>query len=378
MNFEHTHERRMLAESISRYVADRYGDITRRLVPRAAQGFEPTHWCALAELGAVGALFPAKQGGYGGSAFDVMAVFEQVGRGLVTEPFLASLLAGQALAHAGDATHADLLAGIAEGALLASLAHCEPGGQWDPAQVECRAERRGAHWVLDGCKVGVPWGDAAQVLLVSARTAGQAGALAGISLFALPAATAGVVVRGHPDLDGGRSADIALNGVTLPAEALVGAEGEACAALSASLAFGLLAISAEALGAMEVVMASTLDYLKARKQFGAPIGGFQAVQHRMVDLMLQVEQSRSATLNGAVYMDAAPALRDRYAAAAKFTAGSAALQLAQECIQLHGGIGMTWELPLSHYAKRLALLNFQLGDEDHHLGRYVDTALTGT
>jgi len=184
-----------------------------------------------------------------------------------------------------------------------------------------------------------------------------------------------VGVRGHPDLDGGRSADIALNGVTLPAEALIGAEGQASAALSASLACGLLAISAEALGAMEVVMASTLDYLKARKQFGAAIGSFQAVQHRMVDLMLQVEQSRSATLNCAVHVDAAPALRDRYAAAAKFTAGSAALQLAQECIQLHGGIGMTWELPLSHYAKRLALLNFQLGDEDHHLGRYVGAAL---
>lgn len=374
MNFEHTHERRLLADSISRYVAERYGDVTRRMVPQAAKAFEPIHWHALAELGALGVLFSPDHGGFGGSAFDLMAVFEQVGRGLVTEPFLANLMAGRALAQAGGDRHAELLAGIVEGRAVASLAHCEPGGQWHPAQVSCSARRDGEHWVLDGHKAGVPWGADAGTLVISARTSGAWDDEAGISLFVLPAATAGLTLRGHPDLDGGRSADLALYGVRLPSDALVGTEGQALEALKAGIGCGILGLCSEALGVMDVMMASTLDYLKARKQFGAPIGSFQAVQHRMVDLMLHVEQARSATINCAMHMDGARELRDRYVAAAKFTVGTAALELAQECIQLHGGIGMTWELPLSHYAKRLGLLNFQLGDEDFHLAQYANLA----
>jgi len=370
MNFEHTHERRLLAQSISRYVGDRYGDIARRMVPRAARGFDPVHWTVMGELGAVGALFSPDHGGFGGSAFDLMAVFEQVGRGLVTEPFLAGLLAGRALAHAGDARHGELLGRIVDGA-LASLAHCEPGGQWHPSQVRCTARRDGGHWVLDGDKAAVPWGAEAGVLLVSARTSGHWDDASGVSLFVVDAGTAGIQLRGHPDVDGGRSADMALRGARVPGHALVGAPGEAAEMLKAAVGGGILALCAEALGIMDVMMDSTLEYLKARQQFGAPIGSFQAVQHRMVDLMLQVDQARSATLNCATHLDAAPDLRDRHVAAAKYTVGTAAMTLAQECIQLHGGIGMTWELPLSHYAKRLGLLNFQLGDEDFHLGQYV-------
>jgi alkylation response protein AidB-like acyl-CoA dehydrogenase len=371
MNFEHTHERRLLAESMSRYVAERYGEPAQRLVPRAASGFDPVHWQALAEIGAVGALFGPDDGGLGGSAFDLVAVFEAIGRGLVCEPFLASLMAGRALSHAGDEMHAPLRAGIAEGAVLASLAHCERGGQWDPLQVECRARREADGWVLDGLKVGVPWGGEAQVLLVSARTAGAPGDRSGLSLFAVPVPTAGLMLRGHPDFDGGRSADAALCSVALPGRALVGREGEAAAALEAGIGCGILAVCAEAVGAMDVMLASTLDYLKMRSQFGVPIGSFQAVQHRMVDLMLQLEQARSATVNAAVHLETAGRLRERQLSAAKFTVGTAAQAFAEECIQLHGGIGMTWELSLAHHAKRLGLLNLQLGDEDFHLARYA-------
>jgi len=372
MNFEHTHERRLLAQSILRYVDERYGDIARRTVPLAGQGFEQTHWHALAELGALAALFSPDHGGFGGNAFDLMAVFEQVGRGLVAEPLLASLMAGHALVHSGDDRHAELLAGIVEGATLASLAHCEPGGQWHPAEVSCNARQHGDHWILNGCKAGVPWGAEAEVLMVSARTSGNWNDESGISLFALPVGTQGVKLRGHPDFDGGRSADLDLCYVQLPMHALVGPQGMAVEALRAAIGRGILAVCSEAVGLMEVMMASTLDYLKARKQFGAPIGSFQAVQHRMVDLMLHVEQARSATINCALHLDAAGPVRDRYVAAAKFTVSTAALKLAQECIQLHGGIGMTWELPMSHYAKRLGLLTYQLGDEDFHLARYAE------
>ncbi|MDA7416032.1 acyl-CoA dehydrogenase [Xenophilus arseniciresistens] len=376
MNFEHTHERRLLADSISRYAADRYGELTRRLVPQPRQHFDPRHWSALAELGALGALFTPEQGGFGGDAFDLMVVFEAIGRGLITEPFLASLMAGRTLAHVADPGHATLLAGIVEGTTLASLAHCESGGQWHPAHAGCTAHRQGDHWVLEGDKVGVPWGAEADILLISARTSGNFDDEDGLSLFAVPATSPGLTRWGHPDFDGGRSADMSLRGLTLPPQALVGAVGRAAGALKAGIACGIQAVCAEALGLMDVMMADTLEYLQTRKQFGAPIGSFQAVQHRMVDLMLQVEQARSATLNCARHMQADASTRDRCVAAAKFTISTAALKMAQECIQLHGGIGMTWELPLAHYAKRLGLLSFQLGDEDFHLARYASAYAT--
>lgn len=371
MNFEHTHERRMLADSISRYVTDRYGEVPARLVPQAAESFDPTHWSALAELGAVGALFDPTHGGYGGGPFDVMAVFEEMGRGLVSEPMLASLLAGRVLAHCASEATAPLLNGIMDGSVLASLAHCEPGGQWEPSDVQSRARRSGENWVLDGKKVGVHYGHQAQWLVVSARTSDATDSNAGISLFLMSANAPGLVVRDYPNLDGGRSAEVLLGGVTLGADALLGPLDGGTAALKDSIGHGILALCAEALGAMDYVMASTLDYLKTRKQFGEPIGSFQAIQHRMVDLMLHVDQSRSATINCAIHLDASDAIRDKYLAAAKFTVGTAATLVAQDCIQLHGGIGMTWELPVSHYAKRLALLNFQLGDEDHHLQQFA-------
>ncbi len=372
MHFEQTHERRMLADSISRYVADRCGDVPSRRLPQSAGSFDTTHWHALAEIGAVGALFDPAQGGYGGHAFDLMAVFEALGRGLVSEPMLASLLAGQVLADCANGAAQPLLEGIMDGTVLASLAHCEPGGQWEATDVQARAHLSGGHWVLDGHKVGVPYGHQAQWLVVSARTADATEGKSGISLFLVPAGAPGLDVRDYPNLDGGRSADVRLNGVD--ASALVGPLDGGEAVLKRSLGRGVFALCAEALGAMEYTMASTLDYLKTRKQFGASIGSFQAIQHRMVDLMLHVDQARSATINAAMHLDASEALRDKALAAAKFTVGTAATLVAQDSIQLHGGIGMTWELPVSHYAKRLALLNFQLGDEDHHLQRFVALA----
>jgi len=199
---------------------------------------------------------------------------------------------------------------------------------------------------------------------------------AGIGLFVVPADAPGVSLRDYRKIDGGRAAEVRFERVALPADAALGApdahDGEAGAALlERVLGYGLLALSAEALGAMDIAKEYTLDYLRTRKQFGMPIGSFQALQHRMADLLLEVEQARSAVINAAAQLDAPRAVRERALAAAKYTIGRIGTLVAEESIQLHGGIGMTWELPLSHYAKRLVMIDHQLGDEDHQLARYI-------
>jgi len=207
--------------------------------------------------------------------------------------------------------------------------------------------------------------------VVSARTSGEVADPQGISLFLVPADTPGVQVRAYPTIDGSRAAEVVLEQVRLPATALLGSEGEGLASLEHSVGRAILALCAEALGAMDVARKATIDYLQTRKQFGKPIGSFQALQHRMADLLLEIEQARSAVINAAAALDADRLTRERALSAAKFTIGRVGALVAEECIQLHGGIGMTWELPLPHYAKRLVMIDHQLGDEDYHLARFI-------
>lgn len=239
-----------------------------------------------------------------------------------------------------------------------------------------RAERSGDGWVLTGAKGVVDQAAQAAFFVVSARVSGNDDDAAGIGLFVVPADAPGVSLRDYKKIDGGRAAEVRFERVALPADAALGApdalDGEAGAELlERVLGYGLLALSAEALGAMDVAKEHTLDYLRTRKQFGLPIGSFQALQHRMADLLLEVEQARSAVINAAAQLDAPRAVRERALAAAKYSIGRIGTLVAEESIQLHGGIGMTWELPLSHYAKRLVMIDHQLGDEDHHLARYI-------
>lgn len=214
-------------------------------------------------------------------------------------------------------------------------------------------------------------GAEADCWLVSAHTSGAVDAEAGISLFLVPRGTAGVTVRGYGKIDGGRAAELVLDDVRLGADALVGAVDRGFATLERSIGSGVLALCAEAVGAMDVAKDYTLDYLRTRQQFGAPIGSFQALQHRMADLLLEIEQARSAVINAAAAFDTDRVTRERALSAAKYSIGRIGARVAEECIQLHGGIGMTWELPLAHYAKRLVMIDHQLGDEDHHLERYI-------
>ncbi|CAN7755732.1 acyl-CoA dehydrogenase [Acidovorax sp. LjRoot66] len=371
MNFEHTEDRRMLADTLDRFVAGQCPMETRNAIAYGATGMSGALWSQFAELGAIGALFPEADGGFGGAGFDIAVVFEALGRGLVVEPFLGALLVGRALAAAGTAAQKERIASLIDGSTVAALAHDEPGSHYELERVATQAVRNAQGWTLSGAKAVVLQGGEAQLLLVSARTAGAVDSEDGISLFLVPADAPGVVRRGYGRIDGGGAADITFNGVQVSADALLGAEGQGFATLELAVGWGVLALCAEALGAMEVAKKDTLEYLQTRKQFGVPIGSFQALQHRMADLLLEVEQSRSAVINAAAAMDAERVVRERALSAAKFTIGRIGTLVSEESIQMHGGIGMTWELPLSHYAKRLVMIDHQLGDEDHHLARYM-------
>jgi alkylation response protein AidB-like acyl-CoA dehydrogenase len=372
MNFEHTEERRMLADSLNRFIAERYNFETRNRIAGSSEGYSPEMWNHFAEIGAIGALMREEDGGFGGGGFDIAVVFEALGRGLVVEPLLASaVLAAEAIATAGNEAQRGLLESIADGSTIASFAHDEPDTHYELARVGLMASRQGEGWALNGVKSVVALGEQAGVFVVSARTSGAIDDENGISLFLVPAGTAGLTVRGTPTIDGGHVAELRFENVLLDAGALLGVEGGGFATLERAVGRGILALCAEALGAMEAAKAATLDYLRTRKQFGVPIGSFQALQHRMADLLLEIEQARSAVINAAAALDADRITRERALSAAKMSIGRIGTKVAEECIQLHGGIGMTWELPLAHYAKRLVMIDHQLGDEDHHLERYI-------
>ncbi|HEU0223074.1 MAG TPA: acyl-CoA dehydrogenase family protein [Paracoccaceae bacterium] len=357
MDFALPEETRLLQESLGRFLQDRYPLARRHEAASLPFGYDPATWAAFAELGAIAALFPEEAGGLGGTGLDIATVFEALGRALVTEPFLATLMAGTVLASAG---RADLLAPAIEGKSRIAFAHYEPGARYDHTQVETRAE---GGWRLTGAKAVVPNGGEADTLVVSAH------APAGLALFLVEAGAPGLVCRSTPTIDGLRVAEITLDAT--PATLL--AEG-AEPLVEDAIAAGLLALSAEALGAMEIARDTTLAYLGTRRQFGVPIGSFQALQHRMADLMIDIEQIRSAVINAAAAFEAGGTGRDRALAAAKHMAGRVGRRLAEEAIQMHGGMGMTWEYPIGHYAKRLVMIDHCLGDARHHLERFAGIA----
>ncbi|MCP3719678.1 acyl-CoA dehydrogenase family protein [Paraburkholderia sp. CNPSo 3281] len=371
MDFQHTEDRRMLADTLNRFISEQYGFNTRDTIARSEEGFSADMWQRFAELGVIGALFDEADGGFGGAGFDVAVVFEALGRGLVVEPFLDTLIVGRALARAGSEAQRARIASFIDGSQIAALAHDEPGSHYEDARVATRAEKSGDGWVLQGAKGVVQHAEHADVLLVSARTSGDEFAEAGISLFLVPRDAAGVSLRGYRKIDGGRAAEVALDNVKVHADALVGAPGSGFATLEYARGYGIVALASEAVGAMDIARDFTLEYLRTRKQFGILIGSFQALQHRMADVLLEIEQARSAVINAAAAIDAPRAPRERALSAAKYTIGRIGARVAEEAIQLHGGIGMTWELPLAHYAKRLVMIDHQLGDEDHHLARYI-------
>ncbi|OED40032.1 pimeloyl-CoA dehydrogenase small subunit [Chromatiales bacterium (ex Bugula neritina AB1)] len=372
MNFELTDDRRMLADTLSRYLREKYPIEHRMAHTDSSPGYSTASYLDLCELGIGGALMPESCGGFGGSGFDIAVVFEELGRGLCLEPFLSSTVLSANLLHdcaPGDQQH--LISALMDGTKTASLGCYEPASRYTLNHIECSASANDRGWVLNGRKSQVINGDSADYLIISARTSETVDSETGISLFLLPATNSpGLELQHYQTVDGYRGCNAMLSDVVVPSNALLGNTDEGFAVLEKSIARGVVALCAEALGAMQVCKEMTVDYLQTRKQFGVPIGKFQVLQHRTVDLLIEIEQSRSAVINAAGHLDADRATRERYVAAAKNLIGRAARLISEEAIQIHGGIAMTWEYALSHYAKRLVMIDHLLGDTDHHLQRF--------
>ena len=365
MDFELNEDRRMLSETLARFLADNYDIEKRHGFAMSDDGFSREIWAQMAELGIIGALFDESVGGFGGKGADLMVVFEALGRHLVVEPFLPTLLAGSVLSDAGD--QEELIESVIGGETLLALAHGEPDSRYELARVSTTAEQDGNNWLISGSKAVVLGGMAASHLIVSARTSGELAEEAGISLFLVEKGT-GLTVRNYGTLDGYAAAEIRLENA--PGQ-LIGEEGAGFELLENAMAHGNLAVCAEALGAMEIAKDLTIEYMHTRKQFGVPIGKFQALQHRMADVLIEIEQMRSAVINAAGNLASERLLREREVSACKHLCGTIGRLVAEEAIQIHGGMGMTWEYPVGHFAKRIIMIDHLFGDTDHHLERYI-------
>jgi pimeloyl-CoA dehydrogenase small subunit len=371
MDFEFSEEQRLLKDSVERLLADRYDFEQRKAYMKEPHGFGGAPWRQYAELGLLGLPFDEAHGGSGGGPVETMIVAEAFGRALALEPYLATVvLAGGLLRHGGSAAQrAAILPKVADGSLLLAFAHGERQARYDLADVATTAKRDGAGYVLDGQKSVVLAGDAAGKLIVSARVAGNRRDREGLALFIIDAGAPGVTRRDYATVDGLRAADVTLAQVNAGPEAVLGEAGAALALIERVVDEAMAALAAEAVGAMAAMHELTLEYLRTRKQFGVPIGSFQVLQHRAVDMFVALEQARSMAML-ATMMVAEPnaAERRKAIAAAKVQIGRSGRIVGQGAVQLHGGIGMTMEYKVGHYFKRVTAIDTTFGDADHHLG----------
>ena len=374
MDFNFTKEQEQLSDSIQRFVAKEYAAERRRAILKSPDGFSREVWAKLAELGLLALLVPEEHGGMGAGAAEVMLTMNAFGKGLLLEPYLPSAILGTALVRdlGSEEQKKSFLPALAAGELIVVPAHGEASARYDLERVATTATAAGDGFVLEGKKAVVLHAPAANVLLVSARTSGAADDAAGISLFAVPRDTPGVSLQAYPTLDNQRAADVTLHGVRLPRTSLLGPEGGAFQTIVAVTDLGLAALCAEAVGALQASLDATVEYTKTRKQFGQPIGKFQALQHRMADMLMHVEQARSMSYLAAMRCtDPDAAVRRRALSAAKVLVGQACRFVGQQSIQLHGGMGMTDELLISHHFRRLTAIELSLGDTEHHLEQFV-------
>jgi alkylation response protein AidB-like acyl-CoA dehydrogenase len=351
MDFNLTEDRQMLADTLGRFLGEQYPVEHRIKVAYDAPYHDPALWDQLVELGALYALAPENAGGMGGSGFDISVVFEALGKALCPEPVLGAMMASRLLAAAGADQEA-----LLTGATRYAVGITEIDAPYELDQIATVATVKGDGFTLSGRKSTVYGGQVADVVLVAAKHGD------GLCVFAVNASDANVTSYGM--MDGGGAAEVLLDDT--PATLVL---AEAAAALQDAVNAGIVALCAEAVGAMEVTHATNVDYLKQRKQFGIPIGKFQVLQHRAVDMLTEIEQARSITIKAAAELGGADA--SKYASMAKNMIGRAARLVAEESIQMHGGIAMTWEYSVSHYAKRLIMLDAQLGDTDYHLSQVM-------
>jgi pimeloyl-CoA dehydrogenase small subunit len=370
MDFDLTDEQRMLKDSVDRLVAERYGFEQRNAYLARPDGWSREMWSTFADMGLLGLPFASSDGGLDGGPVDTMIVMEAIGRGLVLEPYFATvILAGGCLRIGANASQrAHLIPAIAAGESLVSFAHSESQARYELANVCTSAQRDGGDWIINGAKRFVLNGDKADRLIVSARVGGEQRDRDGLALFVIDAASKGVTRRGYLTQDRLRAADVQLSNVRVHDAQLIGEAGRALPIIEQAVDQALAAVCAEAVGVMAKAHELTVDYLKTRKQFGVSIGSFQALQHRAVDMLVMIEQARSMALFAAMMADEPdPIERGKAMSAAKVQIGKSARFVGEQAVQLHGGIGVTEECHAGHYFRRLTMLELLLGDTDHHL-----------
>jgi pimeloyl-CoA dehydrogenase small subunit len=373
MDFSFSDEQTLLEESVARYMQNDYSFADRQKLVKSETGFSAKNWSTFAELGWLGVAFAEADGGFGGGAIESMLMAENFGRGLVVEPYLATvILAGGAIKHGGNADQKNrYLPGIIDGSTQAALAYAEPQGRFNLSDLTTRAVKQGDGYVIDGYKAVVLNGPAADILVVSARTSGEQRDEQGVSVFVIDANADGVSRRDYPTVDGLRASEVTLEGVQVGADALLGDEGQGLTLIERVIDDGILAVGSEAVGAMEVLYKDTVEYCKTREQFGQPIGKFQVLQHRMVDMFMEHEQSKSLMYMAAMRLDEGYGPDAQKAVSAfKVQVGKSGRFVGQNAVQLHGGMGMTDELNIGHYFKRLTIIDTLFGNVDFHLKRF--------
>ncbi len=369
MNFEFTSEQTQLADTVRRLIEKDYGFDTRKRIVSSKTGTSDEVWAKLVDLGLTALPMPEAQGGFDGGAVDLLLVMQELGRGLMAEPYFATIFAAEFVKRAGDDAQRARLDEVAGGSLKMAAALGEGESRHDLSVVALKAEASGSGYTLSGRKSVVLFGAQADRLIVSARLSpGEDG----LALFVVDGDARGITRKDLRTLDGQRVAEIFFDHVDVGADGLLARGAAARELLDAVTDYGIALLCAEAVGVMDAMNAATLEYAKTRKQFGQPIARFQVPQHRMVEMFMHLEQARSMAYLAAVKA-ASPDARERrrIASAAKVRVGQAARFIGQQAVQIHGGMGVTNELPAAHLFKRLTMIELTLGDTDHHLQRFI-------
>ena len=373
MDLTPSDEQRLLRESVDRFVSETYTADHRRRTANDPLGFSTKIWKQFAELGWLALPISEAHGGLGGGAIEVGILMEAFGRGLVSEPYLSTVVIGASLvAECGtDAQKQALLPDIADGSLVLAFAHSERQARFDLADVRTTAKKTPDGWRLDGYKTAVLDGHAAGRIIASARVDDGSGKAGKLCLFLVPQGTRGITSRDFPRLGGGRACNLELRDVHLPTDALLGDGGDALPAIEAVVDRAMAALGAEAVGIMQTLLDQTLEYTKIRKQFGRPLSANQVIRHRLADMAMQCDEARSMALRAALMADAEPVARSRAASGAKAKIGKCARFVAEQSVQLHGAMGVTEELDIGSYFKRLLAFDTLFGGSAHHYRRHA-------
>jgi len=373
MNFELTEEQQLVSNSIERFVKENYGLESRTKIVQQTPGFSLDYWKTMSELGWLALPFSETQGGLGGDQLDTMVLMEQFGKGLVLEPYLASVILGGGVMKrsATDAQCKAWLEGVIDGSKQLALAYAEPESGYEPENVALAGTKTDSGYTLTGTKCMVLHGKTADAFVVSFRTSGGVVDQAGISLALIPADRQGLTVQGFPTVDGLQSSELTFDQVALTADDLLGEVGAGFNALNATINDGILAVAAEALGAMEMLYKDTVAYTQEREQFGHPLAQFQVLQHRMVEMFMEYEQCKSLLFRATMEVASNGEDAQRCVHALKHLIGKAAFFIGENAVQTHGGMGVTEELRLGHYFKRLLVIEAQFGNTDYHLDQFA-------